>query len=83
MVVGIYLAILGIMFYFLKNLYQKIILKKSNDEILLDELLQEYSDSLSKFHFLKSKEKVEKEQNNLRNKIIELENKIKKNNTDK
>jgi len=74
---GIMLAIIGMIFYFLKNMYQKVVLKKSDDEILLEQLNQEYLDSLSKWNLFKSKDKVEKEKNEILKRISDLEAKIK------
>jgi len=76
---GIMLAIIGMLFYFLKNTYQKVVLKKSDDEILLEKLNQEYLDSIDKWNLFKSKskDKVEKEDKEMLKRISDLEAKIK------
>ena len=73
----IMLAVIGMIFYFLKYMYQKVVLKKSNDEILLEQLNQEYLDSLSKWNLFKSKDKVEKDENEMLERISDLAAKIK------
>lgn len=80
MATGIGAVIIFAMFYFLKKMYQKLILKKSNNEILLEELQEEYSEFCSKLNIFKSKRRIEKERKDYLDEISLLEKRIQEEN---
>lgn len=73
---AVWLVIFGMIFYFIKNMYQKVVLKKSDDEILFEKLGDEAVDSLNSWNLFKSKEKVKEEDDARFKKMNELRTKI-------
>lgn len=79
MVAGIQLAILAMIFWFLKYLFDRFILKKSKDEIALKNLRKRSAELYLNPSMLKSQKKIDKELEDIDEEINILENKIKNN----
>ena len=70
--VAIGLMIIGAIFYFLKYMYQTAVLKKSKNEILLEELEKECLEYCGKLHLLTSEEKFQIKRKDYKERIAAL-----------
>jgi hypothetical protein len=64
-------------YIFLKDKYREVVLKKSKDEILLEDLQKEYADFEKKSHLFTSNKKIAKERNEYLEGISFVANRIK------
>ncbi len=74
---AVWLVIFGMIFYFFQHMYQKVVLKKSDDEIRLDDLSKEAQDLILNPGMFKSKKKIDKKIEDIVKEMDILENKIK------
>lgn len=76
MATGIWMAIFAMVFWFLVHLFKRFIQGKSEEQIRVEELKKEEIDMMTSTSFFKSKAKKEKELDEIRSEIVELEKKI-------
>lgn len=77
MATGIWMAIMGMIFFYLVYLFKRFVLGKSKDQIQLEELKEKEIDIITSNSIFKSKSKKEKQLADVRNEIESLNSKIK------